>query len=332
MKTTLTIGLLALCAMAPAQEVKERKQVQVFTKSIDGPPGPMATAPFHFMASEFDWREEQVKGMPYSAEAVSESNQTLADGNRISRKTSTQLYRDGEGRTRREETINAIGPWAAGAPHKLIFVNDPVAKVNWVIDPQLKEARKMTRTVTVEGTGLAAGVGADTIALPPHSSVETGRLRVESEDVTIGVAGTMTGGTPGRRVQIQHAPGTAAISATGPTVMFMSHKAENANTEPLGKRMIEGVEAEGTRTTFTTPAGEIGNERPIVSESERWYSPELKVTVMTRHSDPRTGENTYKLTNLRRGEPGAALFQPPPDYKVIEAGSQVIHMRRHVEK
>ena len=76
-------------------------------------------------------------------------------------------------------------------------------------------------------------------------------------------------------------------------------------------RSIEGVEAEGTRTTVTIPAGEIGNERAIEIVSERWYSPELQLVVMTRHSDPRLGETTYKLTNINRTEPAKTLFEVP---------------------
>ena len=65
-----------------------------------------------------------------------------------------------------------------------------------------------------------------------------------------------------------------------------------AKKESLGKQLIEGVEAEGTRSTVTIAAGEIGNERAIEIVSERWYSPELQTVVMTRHSDPRFGETT----------------------------------------
>ena len=61
----------------------------------------------------------------------------------------------------------------------------------------------------------------------------------------------------------------------------------NVETESLGKQNIGGVEAEGTKTTVTIPAGAIGNERPIEIVSERWYSPELQIVVMTRHIDPR---------------------------------------------
>lgn len=74
--------------------------------------------------------------------------------------------------------------------------------------------------------------------------------------------------------------------------------------------------AGGSRTTWTIPAGKIGNERPIEVFSERWHVPELMRVVQTRHIDPRTGENAYRLTNLKRGESDAALFKLPADYEV----------------
>jgi len=81
---------------------------------------------------------------------------------------------------------------------------------------------------------------------------------------------------------------------------------------------FEGVEAEGMRTTLTIPAGKIGNELPIDIVNERWYSPELQVLVMTRHTDPRFGENSYKLTNISRTEPARELFEIPAGYILKE--------------
>jgi hypothetical protein len=81
--------------------------------------------------------------------------------------------------------------------------------------------------------------------------------------------------------------------------------------------MIEGVQAEGTRTTLTIPAGAIGNDLPIQVVSERWYSPELQTVVMTKHSDPRMGDTTYRLTNINRNEPAPSLFQAPADYTAV---------------
>src|SRR5260370_15313862 len=85
-----------------------------------------------------------VKGAPFSAVSVSETTQTLADGNHIVRKTQTNLYRDSEGRIRKEVTLPAIGPLAAsGQPHSFVVVRDPVAGTAYVLEPDQKIARQM---------------------------------------------------------------------------------------------------------------------------------------------------------------------------------------------
>jgi hypothetical protein len=89
-------------------------------------------------------------------------------------------------------------------------------------------------------------------------------------------------------------------------------------TTSLGTQTIGGVPAQGTRYTRTIPAGEIGNTKPIVIVSERWYSPELQTVVMTKRSDPRSGETTFQLTNIQRQEPAATMFQVPSDYTVTQ--------------
>jgi hypothetical protein len=87
-------------------------------------------------------------------------------------------------------------------------------------------------------------------------------------------------------------------------------------TASLGTKDFDGVRAEGKSTTWTIPAGKIGNAKPISVVSETWYSPELQVTVYSRYSDPRTGESIYRLGSIKRGAPPADLFQVPADYKV----------------
>ena len=94
----------------------------------------------------------------------------------------------------------------------------------------------------------------------------------------------------------------------------------NVTKEDLGIQNIEGVSASGTRTTTVIPAGEIGNTQEIRVVSERWFSDELQVLVMTRHSDPRNGETVYRLTNILRAEPDQTLFTVPPDYTVQQRG------------
>jgi hypothetical protein len=84
----------------------------------------------------------------------------------------------------------------------------------------------------------------------------------------------------------------------------------------LGTQEINGVSAQGKRTTTTIPANTIGNQQPIVMTSETWFSPELQTVVQSKHDDPRFGETTYSLTNIQKGEPPADLFQVPSDYTV----------------
>ena len=89
-------------------------------------------------------------------------------------------------------------------------------------------------------------------------------------------------------------------------------------SEPLGARQIHGLRAEGTRQTLTIPAGVLGNVGPINVITERWESPELKIVLESRRSDPRLGDVVYRVVQLERGEPAADLFAVPPDYTVIE--------------
>ena len=90
-------------------------------------------------------------------------------------------------------------------------------------------------------------------------------------------------------------------------------------TESLGRQTIEGVQAEGRRTTMTIPAGQAGNELPILIVTESWYSPDLQTTVLSKHNDPRNGETVTRLTNISRGESAHALFEAPADYKLTES-------------
>ncbi len=90
----------------------------------------------------------------------------------------------------------------------------------------------------------------------------------------------------------------------------------NVTTTSLGTQTINGVQAQGTRTTRTIPAGTIGNANAIAITNERWYSPELQTVVMSKRSDPFTGETTFQLTNIQRQEPDASLFQIPSDYTI----------------
>jgi hypothetical protein len=110
----------------------------------------------------------------------------------------------------------------------------------------------------------------------------------------------------------------AAISGVFVNEAKAKKEMTRANSEDLGPQTMEGVVANGMRTTRTIDTGEIGNDRPINITSERWYSQQLQTVMMTRQNDPRSGENTFKLTNVRLGEPDPGLFQVPAGYQVSE--------------
>jgi hypothetical protein len=211
-----------------------------------------------------------VKGQPYSAEAVTETTQTLADGNRITNRSSTTIYRDSEGRERREESIGRLGPYRAqGEPAKVIFISDPVAKVSYTLRPDERTAERR-----------------------PHSQepLRTAIKVFASETI--------------RDVK-------AGVDPASPSV----------KTEQLAPQAIEGVVAQGTRTTTVIPAGQIGNERDVTIVNERWFSVDLGEVVMSKRSDPRNGETVYKLTNVNRSEPQHSLFEVPADYTVNDSGA-----------
>jgi hypothetical protein len=262
-----------------------------------------------FFATE-SFGGKTVKNAPYSAEAVTETIQTLGDGNRIVNRISSMLYRDSEGRTRREQSLKGLGIFATGSgeePFKTVFINDPVAGVTYALDSRSHTAHK-----SVPFTFEFSGKKGEQFEF----KVAPGATTTNSVIVTTplaGAAGTRAPHPPVDQFTLRTEAGI------GETFLFRT-KTGNANEvkEQLGKQMIEGVEAEGTRTTVTIAAGEIGNERPIEIVSERWYSPELQLVVMTRNSDPRTGETTYKLTNINRSEPAKSLFEVPSDYTIKE--------------
>jgi hypothetical protein len=303
----LALGTVVLAQQPqPAPENITISRTRVF-QGPDGVPPPPPAADFVFIASE-NFGGKVVKGAPYSAESITETIQTLSDGNRIVNKMTSTVYRDGEGRTRREQTLKGLGPLGAGEePLQMIFINDPVAGVTYSLDSRSRTAHK-TGSFRFELNSKPGAVG-----------VEGPRFEFKLEHGAAS-SGNMILAPHAGAARVPFHEGELAERSQGgaSTFVFRSKSGPNANevTEQLGKQLIEGVEAEGTRTKITIPAGEIGNERPIEIVSERWYSPELQLVVMTRHSDPRSGETTYKLTNVNRTEPAKSLFEVPADYTI----------------
>ncbi len=243
-----------------------------------------------------------VTGAPYSAETVTQRVQELADGNRIEQTTSGSVARDSQGRVRRDESLPGLGSKNEDAPH-IVMIDDPVAQVHWTLDAQTKTAMK----VPIPG-GKNGAFGALGMVPPPMGANKTFFY-------------AQTGPAPalpsGGRDQ-----GFVSVVRSG----AVPDDHDVAKTD-LGTQTIEGVPAQGTRITRTIPSGQIGNVQPIVITTESWYSPDLKVLVMSKSNDPRMGETTYKLTNIQRSEPTPSLFQPPDDYTVKDQPGKIVFNR-----
>jgi hypothetical protein len=252
----------------------------------------------------FDKASGPVVGAPYSATITNESIQTLADGNRLVQKSTGTTARDSQGRTRQDTVLPPIGNLsAANAPH-LIFIHDPVTQTSYTLNLTEKTAQKMPAVPSFAGGG-------------PGAAGATISMRVvEGHEAPLPLP------------DVDAMPVTIAAPAQG---MFFEKRLVTAeqdqgNTEDLGSQTMEGVLVNGVRTTHTIPAGQIGNDRPIAIVTEVWTSPELKTVVYSKRSDPRMGEQTFRLTNITRAEPSASLFTVPPDFKIVE-GPQTIFYR-----
>jgi hypothetical protein len=292
-----------------------------------------------------------VKGAPYSGEEVNQTDQMLADGTRIHRENRTTVYRDSEGRTRRETPDN-------------ITITDPVANVSYFLIPKTMTGQKLTMAA---GTYSFARTGSSSATLAPGGSAASTTFTMTSS--VDGPATITLNGVPLDEKAVAEAMAKAKSSGTSQTVTYERRETttsvgsgggigvgsgggvgvgsgggvgvgsgsgagsgvlggmiasaprmalRKSAGEPLGKQMIEGVNAEGVREVSTIDAGAIGNDRPIQVSTESWYSADLQMNVMTKHSDPRTGDESFRLTNINRAEPAAYLFQPPAGYQITE--------------
>ena len=289
-----------------------------------------------------------VKGAPYCADAVHESVQWLPDGsggvgNRIVRQQTSRLCRDGEGRTRQE--IERGG-------RKLVYLRDPLSRENWVLDPERKTARRFASAGTASFEGIDAGGmrdfaermrdwarqmaerargNADPIAWPampapptPPTHATTGAAPaapaapLPPAPVVISRSGDGTAQTEVRVIRLPSGSAGAGDWAVPPPpvqwrAQHLAPRGAGAVT-PLPARDIEGLRAHGERTSWVIAAGQVGNEKPIEITREVWTSPELMLTLSSRDFDPRSGEISYRLKGLKRGEPDAALMRVPADF------------------
>ena len=323
---------------------------------------------FQFFSQEKSFDNRLVTGAPFSADAVSETIQTLQDGTRIVQRFEGRICRDSQGRTRSERTYHMDG---TGERKQTINIYDPVGGVSYRLDSETRTARKSSyprlaplappqplalisrrasanaknsKKVNVSEVTQGKALKKIQPSYPPIAKAAnaSGPVKVQlliSETGEVLDAHAVSGHPLLQDAAVQAARGWVfepteiggravrvrgiltfnfeLVDAEQPPVQAASSVTKStANTEQLGKQLVEGVECQGERAVTTMPAGTIGNDRPIETVNETWYSAELKIMIQSKRSDPRFGESTYSVTNITRSEPYAELFQVPSEYKI----------------
>lgn len=312
----LALLLATLCAATPAlaDEMQADKTGEPATREVRrvielreaGPFGAASLA-----GAGLRMQAKVVKNLPYSAEVISERQQNLADGNQIVHRSSSLSYRDSAGRTRQELRDDK-------GELRTITIHDPVAGTTSILDPRNKTATRIAppkmmaaaraRIDALRKDGKLPEQRARIILRRSESdednvtvTSENGPIRIEANEITV------RNGRPQEMI----------LGPIGGSFADMKWSGK-ATSKDLGSRDIDGVRAEGKLRSYEIPAGAIGNRNAIMVSDESWYAPDLQITVLTRHSDPRLGENTYRLTAIKREEPAPSLFTVPPDYTIKE--------------
>jgi hypothetical protein len=296
MKSTLKHALVLTLAAGPCAFAQDQGNVFYRTDPVGGGISLQSAG----AATSVAWGSFEkgpstpVQGAPYSATITNQSVQTLVDGNRIVQTSNGSTARDSQGRTRQETALPPIGNLSAANAPRLVFIHDTVAQTSYTLNLTDRTAQKIP-TFSIATTG-------------PFNGAAATYVRMEG--------GAQAGSGPLPPLP----PPTMAVQAT-----LIESDQTQMSTEDLGSKTMEGIIANGVRTTHTIPAGEIGNEKPISIVTEVWTSPDLKTVIYSKRNDPRMGEQTFQLTNIVRAEPDASLFRVPADFKTVDGPQRILY-------
>lgn len=325
--TRLLLAATLCCSGGAARAAGHAAPVQATESATSFTLAPGAQVVF----SEQD-TDGAVKNAPYTATMVKERQQILGDGNQISHRTDARVYRDSAGRTR-EESLDKTGAL------RMVAIRDPVAGERWMLNPHTKTATRMSLPPRARDQGGKAPPEAMVQVVERHSKPDgTEEMLVKR------VARANSGGAPAtppekitiyaESLDMRSFPGAhpgsqgAGLRQLNPVLSgaFTDMKwASHATKRELRPRDIDGIRATGQLRSYDIPAGELGNRNAMVVSDETWYAPELHITLMSKHSDPRTGDSIFRIENLKREEPAPALFVPPSDYAIKDLAA----LRQH---
>jgi len=215
---------------------------------------------------------------PYMAEFKVTQVQTLANGVTITRE-STEIHAvDSQGRTMTSTTVPLSAADQQPSAYGHVFNPADGTQISW--DSRSKQVRILKEPVGDQRKGCWES--------------DSGRMHM-----------SFSSGQPrGSDAENAEAPGPR-----------MEHA--KPQSEDLGTATIQGIEARGTRTTWTTPTGQVGNDAPLVRVSENWCPTRLGLLLREVSDDPRSGKTDRELETIDLGEPAASTFQPPDGYKVV---------------
>lgn len=309
-------------------------------------PPPIATSSA-FLGVSSPLGAQPAQGKPMAAQFVTEHHQSFTDGNQISRATHSAIYRDAQGRIRRESQLSVPGLPAGVVASTFITIVDHHVGYGYVLDPQEMVAHRYELNgpapsyiarLSAQGSGTTlfsaqtvsqAASGSAPVPAPAASGESHWKLHGFARRTR---QSNDPASAPGAMGSSDHAnsgflPEDSSI-ASAPTMRIDQPFLAAPNpvrTENLGEKMILGFLTTGTRVITTLPAGQIGNDRPIDIVSEQWFSPELELVMRSLHRDPWAGEFITTVTKISRGDQAAALFEVPESYKVIDAAAEREH-------
>ena len=121
----------------------------------------------------------------------------------------------------------------------------------------------------------------------------------------------------GRTCQVEVFSPPESLPYTPPAKAHMA-QGSTSESEDLGKQSIGGLETVGTRETTVIPAGTIGNNSPLMSKREFWFSPRLGVNLISKLQHPLSGSQNFEVSDITLGEPDAKLFEVPSGFKILD--------------
>ena len=121
--------------------------------------------------------------------------------------------------------------------------------------------------------------------------------------------------------------GPVRVPASKPIVLRLGQQPETNVKEGLAPQEIAGLMADGTRTTYTIPAGREGNDTDVTVTDELWISRLYRMPVKRMHDDPLHGRLVIQVTHFEAGEPDPKLFEVPVGYQVSEGQKWVSSAR-----